>query len=268
MSAARGTHVALVTGASRGIGAAIASALAESGAAVLVAARNAGACATTAAAIEDAGGRAWPLALDVADPASIARATSEARRLAAGTGPIDWLVNNAGIATSSPLLGPEQDELAERQMQVNYHGARRMVEALLPAMREHGAGRIVNVASSAGLRGYAYVSAYCASKFALVGYTLAAAHELEGSGVTVNAVCPHYVASPMLDASVARITAKTGRSEAEVREFFRQQNPGGRLVTPLEVAAAVRDVLLGEANGTLVELDGSSRPRLAGPAGA
>lgn len=255
-------HLALVTGASRGIGAQVAARLAEAGAAVLVAARGEEDCARTAAALVAHGARAWPLPLDVADPSSIAGAVCRAAALAHEVGPVDWLVNNAGVAVSAPLLGVEQEELAERHMQVNYHGARRLVEAFLPGMRARGTGRIVNVASSAGLRGYAYVSAYCASKFALVGYTLAAARELAGSGVTINAVCPHYVASPMLDEAVARVVARTGRPADEVREFFRRENPSGRLVTVGAVAAAVRDVLLGGENGTLLELDGSDVPRL------
>jgi len=187
------------------------------------------------------------VALDVTDPDSI-RAVADER--------VDWLVNNAGIAESAPLLGGG-DELYQRHLDVNFHGARRLLEALVPAMKERRYGRIVNVASSAGLRGYAYVAAYCASKFALVGYTLAAAEELAGSGVTVNAVCPYYVDSPMLDQSISNLRAKTGKGADELRAFFAEQNPGGRILTPEEVADAVAALLTGEDSGTLAVLDGS-----------
>jgi NAD(P)-dependent dehydrogenase (short-subunit alcohol dehydrogenase family) len=172
-------------------------------------------------------------------------------------GPPDWLVNNAGIAKSAPLLHPaEVTDLYEEHLAVNFHGARRMLEALLPGMRARGYGRIVNVASSAGLVGYAYVSAYCASKHALVGYTRSAALELAGSGVAVSAVCPHYVDSPMTERSAARIAEKTGRTSEAARALLAAQNPGGRLVTPAEVAEAVLEQLAGEHNGAIVELDG------------
>lgn len=242
----------LVTGASRGIGRAIALELGRAGAHVLVAARDLAACRGVGAAIQAAGGSAQALELDVADPTA---AQGLVERLAE-LGPIDWLVNNAGIAQSAPLART-YEALVARHMEVNFHGARRLAQALLPAMRERGHGRIVNVASSAGLRGYAYVSAYCASKFALVGWTLAAADELAGSGVTLNAVCPHYVDSPMLAAAVHTIRAKTKQSEGEARAFLAGQNPGGRLVQPEDVAHAVRELCAGEESGVLVELDGA-----------
>lgn len=241
-----------MTGGNRGIGEAIARAVAAAGARVLVAGRDRERADAVASSIVEGGGAAWPLELDVARGDSVAAAAARAAELA---GTVDWLVNNAGIAVSAPLLGGDGD-LYRTHMEVNFHGARRMVEALLPAMRAQEYGRIVNVASSAGLRGYAYVSAYCASKHALVGYTRAAALELEGSGVTVGAVCPHYVDSPMLDAAVARLVEKTGRTEAEARDFFRRENPGGRLVDPAEVAAACV-ALCTAGEGAIVELDGS-----------
>jgi NAD(P)-dependent dehydrogenase (short-subunit alcohol dehydrogenase family) len=238
----------LVTGASRGIGRAIALELGRAGARVLVGARDLEACRRVAGGIRDAGGEAEVLALDVAKPT--------AAESLADHGPIDWLVNNAGIVESAPL-GRSDEALVASHMEVNFHGARRLAHALWPQMRARAHGRIVNVASSAGLRGYAYASAYCASKFALVGWTLAAADELAGSGVTVNAVCPHYVDSPMLEAAVMNIVKKTGRNADDVRAFMAAQNPGGRLVEPEAVARAVRELLEGEENGVLVELDGS-----------
>ncbi len=254
-------RVALVTGGSRGIGAAICRRLASTGTAVLVAARGRDACVELADELTSNGGVAWPLVLDVTDPESIARATREARELAADVGPISWLVNNAGMAVSAPLLpkAPPEVDPYEAHFRINFHGARRMAEALLPEMKAAGYGRVVNVASSAGLRGYAYVAAYCASKFALVGYTLAAGAELAGSGVTFNAVCPHYVDSPMLDRSIETLIAKTGRSADEARDFFRNENPGGELVRPDEIAETIAQLLEGDANAMLVELDGANR---------
>ena len=251
-------HVALVTGGSRGIGAAICQRVAREGASVLVAARTREACTAVAESIRAAGGTAWPLALDLADAASVAAALEEARKLTGPFGTIDWLVNNAGLAESAPYDDDAREARLARHLEVNFHGARRLMEALVPGMEARGYGRVVNVASSAGLRGYAYVSAYCASKFALVGYSLALADELEGSGVGVNLVCPHYVDSPMLAASVERLVQKTRMDAATAREFFRRSNPGQALVTIDEVAGAAVHLLRGDEHGAVVELDGSS----------
>jgi NAD(P)-dependent dehydrogenase (short-subunit alcohol dehydrogenase family) len=230
---------------------------------VLVAARNATTCARTAAELRAAGGEAWPLALDVADAGSIALALEEARDMAGGE--IEWLVNNAGIAESAPYAARNREDLMERHLAVNFHGARRLMEALVPGMQARGHGHVVNVASSAGLRGYAYVTAYCASKFALVGYSLAVANELEGSGVRINVVCPHYVDSPMLAASVQRLTDKTGMDASTAREFFRRTNPGGELITMDEVAGAVVHLLGSDEHGTILELDGSAERKVRRP---
>ena len=256
---------ALVTGASRGIGAEIARAVAAAGADTILAARSREGCEEIAAEIRGQGGTARAVALDVTDPASIHFLVDEL-----GSGGIDWLVNNAGIAESSPLLAKEgkqesHEDLFRRHLEVNFHGPRRLTEALVPAMKAKGYGRVVNVASSAALYGQAYIAAYGSSKFALLGYTLCAAAELGKSGVTFNAVCPHYVESPMLEASVKRLIEKTGRSEEEARAFFDAQNPGGRVVTPHEVALCVVELLKGDANGLALELDGSETPRVRRP---
>jgi NAD(P)-dependent dehydrogenase (short-subunit alcohol dehydrogenase family) len=264
-------HVALVTGGSRGIGAAIGRELHRRGAAVILAARDERACAALAKELGAAGAPAFALALDVADPESIARGAERARAIASDVAPgarLDWLVNNAGIAITAPLgtvVVEDGRDLYERHLDVNFHGARRLVDALVGEMKAAGYGRVVNVGSSAGLRGYPYTTAYCASKFALVGYTLAAAVELQRTGVTVNAVCPHYVESSMLERSIERIVAKTGQSPADVRALLERDNPGGRIVRAEEVAAAVADLLAGDENGTLVELDGGERPRFLHP---
>jgi NAD(P)-dependent dehydrogenase (short-subunit alcohol dehydrogenase family) len=252
----------LVTGASRGIGTAVARRLARAGAAVIVCGRDAERTQRASEELEGLGAVAWPIVLDLADRASIRSTCEEARAMAAEVGPIAWLVNNAGVAVSAPLVaaaGESSDASVDQHMQVNFHGARVVMEALLPGMLERGYGRIVNVASSGGLRGYPYVTAYCASKHALVGYSRAAALELAGSGVCVNLVCPHYVDSPMTEESIQRVVEKTGRREADVRKFFARQNPGGRLVRSDEVAEATSRLLESDASGEVVELDGSDQ---------
>ena len=252
-------HVAFVTGGGRGIGEAVAKRLATEGVAVIVAARTGTTCAAIASSIRAGGGKAWPLTFDVGLKESVHQAVEKARKLALEAGPIDWLVNNAGIAHSAPFLAHGRDrevDQYEEHLRVNFHGPRWMIEALVPGMIERGYGRVVNVASSAGLKSYAYAAAYGASKHALVGYSQAAAQELAKKGVTMNLVCPHYVDTPMTDGSVARIVAKTGKSVADTRAFLASQNPGGTLIAPDEVAEVVWRLLSGEQNGAIAELVG------------
>jgi NAD(P)-dependent dehydrogenase (short-subunit alcohol dehydrogenase family) len=257
-------HVALVTGASRGIGAATAERLVRAGAAVVLGARKREDCESVAIGIRGRGGQAAAVELDVSDPRSVARAADEARRAAERWGPIDWLVNNAGIAASAPLVPREDAErYFDRLMQVNFHGARRMVEAFAPDMLARRSGAIVNVASSAALRGYRYIAAYSASKHALLGYARSAAFDLEGTGVSIATVCPHYVDSPMTDESVRRIAEKTGKSESEARALLAAQNPGGKLVAAGDVAEVVCELLASGENGAIVELDGATRRNIA-----
>ncbi|MBL8863826.1 MAG: SDR family NAD(P)-dependent oxidoreductase [Planctomycetes bacterium] len=259
MERALQAELCLVTGAGRGIGAAIARRAAAAGAAVIVAARSQDDCVAVANEIVERGGRAWPAYVDVTDPATLDQALAELEGEIARCGPIGWLVNNAGIAETAPFLrhgrGAEGDTF-ERHLRVNFHGPRRAIERLAPAMLERGAGRIVSVASSAGLQGYPYAAAYVASKHALVGYTRCAALELAGKGVTMNLVAPHYVDSPMTDQTVERIVKKTGRSAAETRAFLASQNPGGELVTTEDVAEVVLELLTGARNGAIAELPG------------
>ena len=258
-------HVALVTGGSRGIGEAICRRVAREGASVLVAGRRLERCNAVAEAIRATGGTAWPLVMDVSDAHSTDTALAEARKLTGPFGSIDWLINNAGIAESAPFTDAKREARFARHMETNFHGARRLMEALIPDMEARGYGHVVSVASSAGLRGYAYVSAYCASKFALVGYSLAVADELDGSGVQVNLVCPHYVDSPLLAESVQRLVKKTRMQESMAREFFRRSNPGERLITMDEVAGAVVQLLRSEEHGAVIELDGSVERKLRHP---
>lgn len=247
----------LVSGGSRGIGAAICRALAAARARVWVAGRDRTGAEELARELSAAGSRAEALELDVTQRPSVARALAR-------VGELDGLVNNAGIAESAPLLPRDaaaQDALFERQLAVNLHGVRFLTEAFAPAMLERGRGAIVNVVSSAGFTGYAYTAGYTASKHAALGYTRVAHLELAKRGVRVHAVCPHFVDSPMTDESVARIVKRTGRAAAEARALLASQNPGGRLVTPQEVAAAVLELLARPVGGRLVELDGGPSPR-------
>ncbi|HEY5789496.1 MAG TPA: SDR family oxidoreductase, partial [Gammaproteobacteria bacterium] len=157
---------------------------------------------------------------------------------AAAAGPVEVLVNHAGAARSAPL---QRTDLAlwQQMLAVNLTGVFLCCRAVLPAMRERGWGRIVNVASTAGLRGYAYVGAYCAAKHGVIGLTRALALETAREGITVNAVCPGYADTEMTRATLENIRAKTGRSAEQALAELVRFNPQGRLVAPAEVAAAV-----------------------------
>ena len=182
-------RVALVSGASSGIGAGVARRLATEGAAVLVCGRDEERCEGVSRQIEAEGGVAWSLPFDLADPAATGAAMERARALCAPVGPISWLVNNAGVVRTAPLLpreGESNDELFDLHLALNLHAARRLIESLVPDMIERGYGRVVNVASSAALRGYPYAAAYAASKHALLGYSLVACEELRETAVGLN----------------------------------------------------------------------------------
>jgi NAD(P)-dependent dehydrogenase (short-subunit alcohol dehydrogenase family) len=227
MDRLNGKH-AVVTGASRGIGLAVARRLLDEGARVTLMAREAAALQAAAATL--GAGAAWQ-AVDVSDQASVERAFARA-------GAVDILVNNAGQAASSPFMKTDA-AMWQRMLEVNLNGAYHCIQAALPAMLEAGWGRIVNVASTAGLTGYRYVAAYCAAKHGLVGLTRALALELASKGITVNAVCPGYTETDIVQEAVANIVRKTGRSEAQARAELAAANPQGRLVRPEEVAHAV-----------------------------
>jgi NAD(P)-dependent dehydrogenase (short-subunit alcohol dehydrogenase family) len=173
---------------------------------------------------------------DVVDASQVRDALAAARERA---GPVTLLVNNAGQAESAPFAKTSL-ELWQRMLAVNLTGSFLCAQAVLPDMLQAGWGRIVNVASTAGLKGYAYVTAYSAAKHGVIGLTRSLALELAKKGITVNAVCPGYTDTDILRDSIANVVAKTGRSTDDARAEFAAGNPQGRIVSPHEVADAVR----------------------------
>lgn len=222
---------AVVTGGGSGIGLAIARALAEAGHRVTIMGRSAARLDGALAALP--GAVATPC--DVADAASVEAAFGAAvnRR-----GPVGILVNAAGVARTAPFES-STDDLWNELWRINVMGAVHTSRIVLPAMRALETGRIINVASTASLKGYAYVSAYSATKHALLGMTRALALELAKSAITVNALCPGYTDTDLIRDAVANIVAKTGRTEAQALATFTAANPQARLIEPDEVAATV-----------------------------
>jgi NAD(P)-dependent dehydrogenase (short-subunit alcohol dehydrogenase family) len=249
--------VAVVTGGGRGIGRAVAHALAKEGAAVAVVARTQREIEAVAAEVEQAGGRAKPFACDVSDEAGV---REMARAVEAALGPVSILVNNAGIAESAPFLKMDL-EFYRRIMRVNVESAVVVTQAFLGGMVERNYGRVINIASVAGKLGAPYITAYVASKHAMVGLTRALALEYATKGITVNAVCPGYVDTPMTEGNIGKMHAKTGRSEGDIRATLEKMSPQGRIYTPEEVAAVVlalaSDGFRG-VNGQAISIDGGS----------
>jgi NAD(P)-dependent dehydrogenase (short-subunit alcohol dehydrogenase family) len=243
-------RVALVTGGGKGIGEAIARRLAREGLRVVVLGRSAAELERVATEIH---GLAVPCDLTDAEAMEASLAV-----VARAFGPVDVLVNNAGLAESVPFE-KTTDALWERTLALNVTAPMRLCRALVPAMAKRGWGRVVNVASNAGLRGYAYTAAYCASKHALVGLTRALAVEYASRGVTINAVCPGFVDTAMAARSVAKIASATQRSVEAARATLEALSPQRRLMTAEEVAHVVWCLVPHEARGVhgqCIALDG------------
>lgn len=225
-----GKH-ALVTGGGSGVGRAIALALAGAGINVTICGRR----EATLAEVAGESDRIFGIAADVTDEVSMTSLYSQAE---AARGPFDIVVANAGMSGSAPAQRTSLSDW-QRTLDVNLTGAFLTVKPVLAGMAARKAGRIVFVASTAGLKGYAYVSAYVAAKHGVVGLMRALAAETARSGVTVNAVCPGFVETEMLETSIQRIVEKTGRSVEDARTSLSSTNPQGRFIQPEEVAAAV-----------------------------
>ena len=248
-----GRH-AVVTGGGRGIGLAIAARLAALGASLSLVGRDRSRLYEAVQSLP-AGTTCDAYACDVADAAAVDAAFAAIAR--AGHR-VSILVNNAGAARSARLAATD-DALWGEILGVNLSGTFHCMRAALPALLEAKAGRIVNVASTAGVVGYPYVAAYCAAKHGVVGLTRALALELASTAVTVNAVCPGYTDTDLVRDAVANIVTRTGRSEAEARGVLAARNPQKRLVTPDEVAAAVAWLCLPESQsvtGQSIVVDG------------
>jgi NAD(P)-dependent dehydrogenase (short-subunit alcohol dehydrogenase family) len=241
MSALTPSAHALVTGGGRGIGREIAATLARAGATVTIIGRHR---ATLDEAV-GAGAAHFAGVADVADRSALHGAITEA----AARRPIDILVANAGIAESAPFMKADT-ALFARMIEVNFMGVVHSIQAVLPSMRGRPRGRIIAIASTAGLKGYPYVSAYVAAKHAVVGLVRSLALELATTSVTINAVCPGFTDTDLVAGSIENIMKKTGRNREQALAELSRHNPQGRLVTPAEVADTVL-WLCGEGAGAV-----------------
>lgn len=245
-------EVALVTGASRGIGAACAQVLSEAGHRVALLGRDKAALDAVAGSLP---GEALVLTGDVTDPDTVEATYAGVER---AWGPVSVLVVNAGAGASSPLV-ETSDEEWQRMLDLNLTAPFRFLRRALPAMTASGHGRVVVVASTAAKVGEKRIAAYTAAKHGVLGLVRSAASEVASTGVTVNAVCPGYVDTPMTDDSVRQIAARTAKTEEEARALLARKQPVGRLITPEEVAATVMlCVHNGGINGQGLNVDGGA----------
>jgi NAD(P)-dependent dehydrogenase (short-subunit alcohol dehydrogenase family) len=244
--------IALVTGASKGIGAGCALALSKAGHRVALVSRDAQALQDVAASLP---GESLVVPGDMLDPHAIDAAFA---RVEEEWGPVEILVVNAGASMSAPLVRTT-DEDWQRMLDLNLTAPFRCLRRALPSMTAAGFGRVVVIASIAGKAGSARIAAYTASKHGVLGLVRTAASEVAKAGVTVNAVCPGYVDTPMTDESVANIAAGTGRSAEDARTILANMQPIGRLVTAEEVAATVMLCVENAAiTGQGINVDGGS----------
>ncbi|MBT3701363.1 MAG: SDR family oxidoreductase [Alphaproteobacteria bacterium] len=231
----RGQH-AFVTGASRGIGASIATELATLGANLSITGRDVDALNTVKANIENGCDvDVQTFVFDVTDAEAISRVMTEASQ---SFGPVSILVNNAGAATSAPFMKTDIKRW-QSLLDINLTGPFLLTQAVLPAMLEAKSGRVINVASTAGMIGYSYVAPYVASKHGVIGLTRALATEYARSGVTFNSVCPGFTETDIAARTIDTMVTKAGRTEEEAYAELASLNPQGRLVQPDEVAQAV-----------------------------
>jgi NAD(P)-dependent dehydrogenase (short-subunit alcohol dehydrogenase family) len=248
---------AVVTGASRGIGRATALALAAAGANVAISARTISDLEALTGELRAMGRRANAIPCDVTDPEQVAHMAASALETLSG---IDILVNNAGASGSAKFLG-HPDELWHRMVAMNMTSAYYVTKAFVPAMVEQRSGRIIVIASVAARMGGKYIAAYTAAKHGVLGLTRALAVELGPYNITVNAICPGYVDSPMTDANIATMVRLTGRSEERVRQTLAETNPQNRLIAPEEVARIavfLADDASQGINGQAITLDGGA----------
>lgn len=228
------TH-AIITGGGKGIGAAIAKSLSHAGAKVSLFGRTEKTLKDTADQIIKDGGKAQWFVVDVTDEASIQKGIESAIK---SFGEINFLINNAGAAESAPLIKTEKS-LWDQMISVNLTSVFLCTKHALSSLKKTKDARIVNISSTAGVTGYQYVSAYCAAKHGVIGFTKAMSKELSDSNITVNAICPGYTDTDLFKDSVTRAATKTGRSKDEIREAFLKTIPGSKLIQPLEIASSV-----------------------------